>query len=350
MSVLLILFLLAAMAGGYFWYRGRQVEPANQPANVAETLYEEGLGYRKGLGVDFDYARARELWQQAADLGNLPAQYDLGLMLEQGLGGPKDEAGALQWIARAADGGERRATLAMGKRRLAAGASDAVDWLQRAADAGSAEGQYLLAMVYGDRNSPFWHSAKALVLLNKAAEQHYPAALFALSEMYEKGAGVTRDIKVADRWLYQAAQQGMPEAQLKLAKYYLTGAFGHNFPLDYHQALEWFRRAAANGVAEAVYEVGVRYERNEGVDAMDKVQAAECFRRAAEMGYPPAQYRLGQLHMYGDTVSKNMEEAHRWFAAAAAQGHPEATKQMAALRLSDAKKTLLEPGSDPAKA
>lgn len=140
----------------------------------------------------------------------------------------------------------------------------------------------------------------------------------------------------------------MPEAQFKLGKYYLSGAFGHAFPQDFRKALEWFRRAGAHGVAEAEYEAGLRYERNEGVDMPDKIVAVEHFLKAAEMGFAPAQYRMGQLYQYGDTVAKNLDEARRWFKAAAAQGYGEAADREKALLQRDSETPFIAPASEGA--
>ena len=42
---------------------------------------------------------------------------------------------------------------------------------------------------------------------------------------------------------------------------------------------------------------------------------------AAELGEPVAQVALGEMHEKGEGVAKNMDEARRWYAKAAAQGN-----------------------------
>ncbi|OIQ86487.1 putative beta-lactamase HcpC precursor [mine drainage metagenome] len=97
-------------------------------------------------------------------------------------------------------------------------------------------------------------------------------------------------------------------------------------------ALGWFKRAAGHGIAEAQYEVGVRYEQNEGVDAPDMAVAIESYLGAAEAGFAPAQHRLGQIYLYGQGVNQNLREARRWFSAAAQQGHAAAAKHLQKLQ------------------
>lgn len=348
--LVLVLVLVLVAVGAFAWMRLRK-GAAVSTVNEAERLYNEGIIYRKGLGVDFDYVRARQLLLEAAEKGNIAAQYDVGMMLRQALGGPRDDASAWRWIERAAKSGDPRAALEMGRCCLSGDGvekseQNAVFWLREGANAGNAEAQYQLAMLYRDKNSSLWNSAKAASLMSKAAEKRYPAALFALSEMCERGEGVARDVKSADRWLVLAAEHGVPEAQFKLAKFYLTGAFGHAFPQDYRVAIEWFKRAGAHGVAEAQYEVGLRYERNEGVDEPDKMRAVDYFLKSAQMGYAPAQYRMGQLYQYGDTVVKSLDEARRWYQAAAAQGHSEAVAIEKKFRVRDTEQPFVEPAAD----
>jgi TPR repeat protein len=339
MRVWFLLLALALLGAVYWWWRKRMGPSRLTQAGGIEgaRLYAEGMHYRQGLGVDVDYPRARQTLLRAAELGHAAAQYDLGLMLDEGLGGTLDEDSAMQWIERAAQGGDLRALLRMGKSSLESGDVDekgqAEAWLLRAAEAGSAEGQYLLATQYRDKKSPLWNSLKAVHWISKAAEQGYPPALFALSEMYANGSGVAKNIPQSDAWLLKAAQQGVPEAMLKLGQLYLTGAFGHSFKQDYHAALDWFRRAGAQGVGEAEYEVGLRYEHNEGVSAPDMKRAVEYFLNAARLGFAPAQYRMGQLYRLGHHVPQDLEKSRHWFAAAEAQGYGDSAEQVKAVRL-----------------
>ncbi|MBL8808453.1 MAG: sel1 repeat family protein [Rhodospirillales bacterium] len=50
------------------------------------------------------------------------------------------------------------------------------------------------------------------------------------------------------------------------------------------------------------------------------VQARRWYERAAEKGYGPAQYQLGVLWERGDGVPADPVEARGWYARAAAQG------------------------------
>jgi len=354
----LLLGLLIGAASVWLWRRRepRDSVPAfarTESDNSAESMYEQGIAYRRGQDLELDFQAARRLLRRAAEMNHVSAQFEYGIMLDHGLGGERDQEKGLRWIEHSAKGGCIEARLYMGK-HYAAG--DGVEknqvraeiYLRGAAEAGLAEAQMALGLLLRDAAPPLGNTELAADWLGKAVAQRCPAAFFPLSDLYERGHGVARDLKKADELLLQAAEFGEPQAQLKIAKYYLTGAFGHAFPQDYRAALDWFRRAASHGVAEAEYEVGVRFEQNEGVDAPDMMQAVASYLKAAEMGYAQAQYRMGQVYLYGQSVNQNMRESKRWFAAAAAQGHSGAVGYAKKLREHVAEGPLLQQ-PDPAE-
>lgn len=86
------------------WYR----KSAGQGNPLGEWnlafMYVKGEG-----GLTTDYGEARRLFRQAAEAGLANAQYDLGIMLLDGLGGEQDRAGAEQLFRKAADQGNREA-------------------------------------------------------------------------------------------------------------------------------------------------------------------------------------------------------------------------------------------------
>ncbi len=53
--------------------------------------------YEKGLGIQPDYAAARDWYQLAAEQGHTAAQFNLGKLYESGLLGQVDREKALHW-------------------------------------------------------------------------------------------------------------------------------------------------------------------------------------------------------------------------------------------------------------
>ena len=61
--------------------------------------------YDEGLGIEQDYAKAREWYEKAAANGNNAAQANLGVMYYLGNGVEKDYAKAIEWFGKAASNG-----------------------------------------------------------------------------------------------------------------------------------------------------------------------------------------------------------------------------------------------------
>lgn len=116
------------------------------------------------------------------------------------------------------------------------------------------------------------------------------------------------------------AEAGDGEAQFYLGSMYEGGlGIAPNAPL----AIDWFRKAAGNDVAQAEYHLGLLYEIGETVER-DYARAAEWYRRAAEQGYAPAQNNLGSLYLRGLGVEANPLEAYFWISLALKQDYPDA--------------------------
>ena len=54
----------------------------------------------------------------------------------------------------------------------------------------------------------------------------------------------------------------------------------------------------------------------------------EWYRKAAEQGHAEAQYRLGEGYWFGEGVGQDYYEADKWYRRTADQGHTEAAKKL----------------------
>jgi hypothetical protein len=63
------------------------------------------------------------------------------------------------------------------------------------------------------------------------------------------------------------------------------------------------------------------------------VEAVECFRQAASQNHPAAQSNLGVCYERGDGVAKYEVEAYKWYLLAAAQGDNKARRNASILEL-----------------
>jgi TPR repeat protein len=75
----------------------------------AEAQYNLGVMYDEGAGIERDLARAAEWYRKAAEQGFVDAQINLGMMYYHGQGFARDDAEAAKWFGRAASQGDREA-------------------------------------------------------------------------------------------------------------------------------------------------------------------------------------------------------------------------------------------------
>lgn len=151
------------------------------------------------------------------------------------------------------------------------------------------------------------NSISILSLLGQIAKPRL-AALFA------------QDARRAAHWVFLAAIEGLPRAQVCYGRMLLEGT---GLPENPQQALKWFRRAALAGDAEAINMVGRCLDNGWGAD-QDATQAAQHFQRAADLGSTWAQYNLGHMYLNGRGVGRDALLAYSYYLKAAERQHERA--------------------------
>lgn len=87
------------------------------------------------------------------------------------------------------------------------------------------------------------------------------------------------------------------------------------------EAVDCFRRSAAQGDANGLYNYGMAYARGLGAPRDDE-KAFSCFRAAAEKGHPEAINSIGWFFREGRVFAKDLEVAAKWFEKSASYGNP----------------------------
>ncbi len=87
---------VAAAKRGDYATALREWRPLAEQGN-ANAQFNLGLMYDNGQGVPQDYAKALQWWRKAAEQGNAKAQSKLGFMYRNGLGVPQDYVQAHMW-------------------------------------------------------------------------------------------------------------------------------------------------------------------------------------------------------------------------------------------------------------
>ena len=140
--------------------------------------FEDGLAAAKRS----DYATALLLWRPLAEQGNATAQYNLGLMSENGRGMPKDSV-------------------------------NAVKWYRMAAEQGHANAQNNLGFMYANGQGVPQDYGEAMKWYRRAADQRLAGAQYNLGLMQAYGEGVPHDTVSAHMWFNLAAAHGHENGQ-----------------------------------------------------------------------------------------------------------------------------------------
>lgn len=346
----------------------------------AENQFHLALLYEHGVGVACDKEEARKWYGAAAAQGYAPAQYALAQTLQEtdpataaahclsaarqghvdaqvayakclqhGQGVDADPVEAHLWMTKAAEQGHPEALEALATTLQTGNPAAAWRCWERAARAGSAEGQYRLAELALSGHEVPLDSVAAAQWLSSAAESGHAQAQLRLAGLYAQGLGVERDWGRAALWYERAAENGLTQAQWSLGNLLSVG--GPGLPLDikramvlcklaakqgyapaqatmgnllaqanqHARAVTWWRRAAAQGDSEALYNLGMALLNGNGVD-QDQVAGFDALMRAAQQGVAVAQARVGYAYATGEGVALDLLEAAKWWALAAKHG------------------------------
>jgi TPR repeat protein len=156
--------------------------------------------------------------------------------------------------------------------------------------------------------------AEDLARLRRHVENEQPEAMKHLGDCYNNGDfGLVKSSKKAAKLYLRAAELGQVDAMVALGTLYETG--GNGVKIDRKKAIKMFRTAADRGNALAQSNLSTFLS----VDG----QYMESFRYcklAADQGYTQAQYNAGYCYENAEGVGRNLDEAKRLYALAAAKG------------------------------
>ena len=246
-----------------------------QRAKAGDATAQYRLSLRHLAGVHQNRREADYWLQQAAENGDLDAQYWLGQHYYHGSRGfPKDPKTAHQWLDKAAAAGGRDTRYQVGMTYFSSGEyTTARYWLQRAAAQGNPQAPSVLRAI----DALTAETTPPAAALRQAAEAGSASAQYQLALRYRKGEGVAQNPTEADYWLRRAAEQEHEDAQIALALRYYDNLAG----AKYHKTatMPWLEKAGTKGDAARQYQVGMIYLEHD-----NRVDARRWLSRAAERG------------------------------------------------------------------
>jgi len=164
---------------------------------------------------------------------------------------------------------------------------------------------------------------EALPLLLKAAEQKHPDAAFLAAEIYDRGLGMWfSDSKKARELYFKAADFGNAKAAFLVAEAIRRDSYDGSA----EQMLNYYLIAVKAKNARAAYQVSLFYKDGYKSIAADENQALTFLKQAADWGAPDAMFDLGMRYEKGIGIPANSKSALHWIDKAAAAGHEKARR------------------------
>lgn len=235
----------------------------------------------------------------------------------------------------------------------------AIKWFEKAAAQNHTGAIHALGLCYGLGKGVEHDYVKAADYFRHAIALNHVPSLHALGLFYYAGKGVEQSNMMAYRYILDAANHdfeisrkflnehqlvtleelikdrrsgslsdghlafmaelGAPEYQCLMGMIY----DGMDKEEDYKIAVTWYQKAAAQGYAPAINNLGYCYFYGHGVEK-NQVKAFEYYFTAATKGNPLAQKNCGEMLFFGDGVKRDLNAAKQWFEKAALQNNASA--------------------------
>ncbi len=299
---------------------------------VPQSQYDVGLMYANGIGVEQSFQKAIHWVAVAADRGLAAAQYLLATRYASGVAVEKDEYRALTWLVRAAEQGHPKAFHKLGRLVGQSRQGLVLSCFTQAADLGLLEAHLALGEAVAQAQTGPDGIASAMASYQKAAEMGSPVAQYMLANMLAKGEGGQPKPDEALRWYRKAAAQNHPASQVALER--MQGIRSVRSPagtkrrpaaIERRQNVERWIHAAEVGDADARFHVALLFDEGLGVP-VDVQEAEKWFWAAAQQGHGAAQCAVGRrLEAQGDVAAVD------WYRKSAAQGDSDALFAMGRL-------------------
>ena len=286
-----------------------------------DTIDELAMLYLNGdesEGIAQDADKAFYWTQKLAEAENSNGMFNLGMFYAKGFGVERDFSKAAYWMEQAEEYGDTDAPHLVEEFRKAAE-------IQEKAAAGDAQAQAELAEFLTQFAGSLAQAgtekdlAEAFDLAQKSAQQGNGHGLYALALAYEHGRGVEQDVDKALECYRKGTELGYAPCMHNYGCYFMRGDV---VPTDKNRAIELCRKAAEQGYYLSEFFMAKCYETGDSVEE-DLEQAWAWGEKAAEHGTAEIQYQVAKLYTYTGEDGKmiNPDRARYWYGKAAEGGH-----------------------------
>ncbi|MGB5560213.1 MAG: caspase family protein [Paracoccaceae bacterium] len=309
----------------------------------ASALLMAGQLRRLGQGGEADPAGAAELYQAAAERGEISAGAELGMLLLRGEGVAQNEALGLEMIRAAAASGHDWSHSLLGQAYqygwgVGQSYETAYEWYRAAAELGDISGKMRVGQFHELGYGVPQNLDIAFRWYQSAAGQGASYAQARFGRLYAEGTVVEQDLGAALHWYRKSADQQDPEGQYWLADALLEG---RGTPPDTKQGLSLLMQSAAVGHGRSLVRLAGLYEAGDVVDR-DPRRAVELYEQALSHSYFPAARPLARAYASGSGGMVDGERAVSVLRAAADSGDVWAMRDLA-LMLAEGKLVAQDP-------
>lgn len=329
-ALLLVGICFRALASDFLYFFEFPSETAKTnlkfpTGNDAKSIFEQGVCYMFGIGVEKNPQNAVELFTQSSFLGSNEGKYAMAKCMMLGDGIDKnvplaksflnaliknDFAPAISFYGYCYENGIEVAKSSLAAQTL----------YQKAKILGSARAIVALARIAGEKKDA--SLAKDVIdPLRKFATANNFEAMYALGVLLADGIGCNSDIFEANRLF--ASCSDYPPAQFKLAMNYLEGK---GVVADINKSIELLQKSAKNGYAPATNNLAVCYQNGLGVEK-NLARAIQLFQEAAKKDYATAQNNLAVCYL--QRLAGTLEEGVYWLTKAAENGESDSWENLA---------------------
>jgi TPR repeat protein len=274
---------------------------------VTDAFYRVGLLYEEGRGVEQNYRLAVDMYHKAAEKEHEIACYRLGQLYQYGNGVDLNYSKAYQFYKKAQEMEQAEAQKILNITQEITLASNGYTEV-KPLDPSSQEYQESLSMC------------------KYVAEHGDTEVQFQVGFAYEYIVSEP-DYEEAFSWYSMAAGNSHRDAIYHLGLLYEKGL---GILQDYQKAIQLYNNAAHLGSDKALYQLGVAYHDGNGVD-IDPRKAIEYYTLSTNLGNPRYQYFLGRLYEEGQLVQKDPQEALKWYTKAYLQGYNDVRSNLYAM-------------------
>ncbi len=213
--------------------------------------YDDGLmAYAVG-----NFAEAGQQFMIAAEQGSSGAEHMLMRLFTEGKLHTTDlDRDTLKWTQKAAKNGIKQAQFELAEiyAKKQGKVKESIQWYRLAANQNHPDAFFELGEIYRkgakDVEADFQISTRmyqvAASEFDIFAQKGNAEYQYALAGMYQQAKGVSKNMRLAIKWMGKSAQQGHSLAQLSLGRLY---ANGDDVSRDIRQAKHWLTLAAAQG-------------------------------------------------------------------------------------------------------